>query len=185
MGYTHYFTPKTVTDDKWKEFVDTCKKLHKNLPSKTDTAGGYFEDDDLVICGGQGRDEPKFDLDGIWFNGNESKNLDHETFSIERERHNWNFCKTARKPYDLLVVACLIAANEILGYDVSSDGEWEEWKAGIKLYMETIYSDGPDKDGMKCILPEFIFNDEDGTKYDNFENKYNIMDYIDSLFVVK
>ena len=43
------------------------------------------------------------------------------------------FCKTDRKPYDSVVVACLLAAKHHLGaaIKVSSDGRWnEEWKLG-------------------------------------------------------
>ena len=159
MGYTHYYTPTTVTTDKWKEFVDTCKKLHKNLPSKTNTAGGYYEDEILKICDGMGEGEPQIDLDGIIFNGNEDKGLAHETLLIGKDDIDWSFCKTARKPYDLLVCAVLIAANEILGYDVSSDGNFEDWKPAINYYLRTMYVEMPDNDGMRLILPNFLYKE--------------------------
>ena len=182
MGYTHYWTPKVATADKFKEFAATCKKLHKALPDTSETAGGYASDDKIKIRGWDGTGKPTFKDDGISFNGDGDNG--HETFSIDPKKDDWNFCKTARKPYDLLVVACLIAAHEILGYEVSSDGSFEDWKPAIEFYMDTFYAESPDKDGMKLILPEFLFEDEGGTEYYKYENKYNIMDYIKSLFVV-
>ena len=45
------------------------------------------------------------------------------------------FCKTAQKPYDKYVVACLIIAKSIFGKDVniSSNESLEEWQEGKKL----------------------------------------------------
>jgi len=125
MGYTHYWTPKAEnTKKEFKEFSEACKKLHDNLPETTDTAGGYSKADPLEIRGGIGEGEPAFTADVVWFNGNAERDLDHETFGISRTNTDnlWNFCKTARKPYDLLVVACLLAAVDILDYSFSSDG---------------------------------------------------------------
>jgi len=156
MGYTHYYTPKAATDSKWEKFVTTCKTLHKNLPKTTNTAGGYHENDKLVICGGIGTGLPQIDINGVIFNGNKDKGLDHETLWIKKDELDWSFTKTARKPYDLLVCAVLIAANEILGYDISSDGDFEDWKPAINYYLRTIYSEMPKDKEMKLILPEFL-----------------------------
>ena len=60
-------------------------------------------------------------------------------------------CKTERKPYDAIVVACLLVAKHHLGaaIEVSSDGNWEdEWlngayedtQSGVKVY-EHIFPD--------------------------------------------
>jgi hypothetical protein len=125
MGYTHYWTNKPRTEKSWKSFTAACKKLHKNLPKTTDTAGGYHEDDPLEIAGGLGEGKPLFNKNMVWFNGkDDERDLGHETFCVQNTEHkaDWSFCKTARKPYDLLVVACLIAGwqNDILRF--SSDG---------------------------------------------------------------
>lgn len=183
MGYTHYWTLKKADNKTWKEFVAACKELHKALPETSETAGGYYADGKIVICGWDGTGKPEFKLSGISFNGDEETGNNHETFLIEKENTDWNFCKTARKPYDLLVCACLIAAKEILGYEVRSDGDFEDWKPAIAFYMDTFYAEAPDRDGMKTILPEFLFDKEDGTEYYEYKNKYSVMDYINSLFV--
>jgi len=68
----------------------------------------------------------------------------HETFVLSRlnYREEWqsgdsnmlfNFCKTARKPYDLFVCSCLIIAKNHLKNDikVTSDGEQHDWAEAI------------------------------------------------------
>lgn len=123
MGYTHYYLPLTKpTKGQWNEFLTVCKKLYKNLPEKINTAGGCYENETLTISGWNGQGKPKFNKKEVRFNG--SNELGHETFSIyfHTPVKNFNFCKTARKPYDLLVVACLIAAYQYLDYRFSSDG---------------------------------------------------------------
>jgi hypothetical protein len=71
----------------------------------------------------------------------------HETFLFQRKeeirdyqtaegaKRAFVFCKTAQKPYDKYVVACLIIAKSIFGKDVniSSDGDLEDWQEGKKL----------------------------------------------------
>lgn len=183
MGYTHYWTPKAATPTKWDEYVATCKKLHKALPTKTNTAGGYHSDDEIRICDGLGEGKPDFNGEGICFNGDDERGLSHETFSITPKGVDWNFCKTARKPYDLLVCACLIAAHEILGYEVSSDGGFGDWKPAIEFYLKTIYAELPDKEGLKLILPDFLFENIKSLSVDKKE--YTPYDYLKSLFVVQ
>jgi len=151
MGYTHYFNGNASTESKFKEFSEVCKKLHDNLPEKTDTAGGYHKDDKLIIGDGRGHlnettgDVPIFDNRMVCFNG--VGDLAHETFLIEKKGTD-DFCKTARKPYDLLVVACLIAAWQILGYTFSSDGfnrdgSCDDLQPAIDFYNEVMQPKEP------------------------------------------
>lgn len=176
MGYTHYWTPKKVSEDKFKDFARTCKELYKNLPKTTDTAGGYHLDDQLEIRGWDGTGKPTFTLKEISFNGNSERNLDHETFRIAFNEFEWSFCKTERKPYDLLVCACLIAARDIMGWEVRSDGNIFGWKPAIEFYLDTIYDfkgETPTEDQMKAILPEFLFDEQKGSQW---QEPYNLME---------
>ena len=50
------------------------------------------------------------------------------------------FTKTARKPYDILVVACLILGQRHFGkkdFRISSDGDIADWMAGLDLVNQT------------------------------------------------
>jgi len=171
MGYTHYWTPKVVTEEKFAEFSKTCKKLHDNLPNTSKTAGGYHSNETIEICGWDGTGKPEFSDVMVSFNGNQDKDLDHETFNVQADKTEWNFCKTARKPYDLLVCACLIAAHEQLDYEVSSDGDLEDWKDAIEFYMDTIKNTksifaSTKKKLANKILPEFLVNELNGIEED-------------------
>jgi hypothetical protein len=136
MGYTHYWIPKESTKEDFQKFSAACKKLHDSLPKTTDTAGGYSSDDPLEIRGGMGEGTPAFTPELVWFNGNAERDLDHETFVIDHTDNDSNFCKTARKPYDLLVVACLLAAVDILDYRFSSDGftDYFDERNSVKIH---------------------------------------------------
>jgi hypothetical protein len=121
MGYTHYWIGKRSTDENWNKFREACEKLYQNLPEKTDTAGGFYKDSKLNIGSGSGKGKPVFDGVMVDFNGRGNE-LSNEGFRIVKHAGDWDFCKTARKPYDLLVVAVLIAAWQILDYRFDSDG---------------------------------------------------------------
>lgn len=156
MGYTHYWKSSTFKSEeektkKFDKFFEVCRKLYENRPKQSLSAGGYYADADLLIANGQGEGEPFFGdrfLDAksdqeygrvVWFNGYTPKSsafedLSHETFMISEKKNEGDFCKTARKPYDLLVCACLIAAGKILGYQINTDGTLEDWKPAFEFY---------------------------------------------------
>lgn len=141
MGYTHYWKAKKSNATKFKAFSNTCKKLYENLPEFSKNAGGYYENDKIEIANAIGKGNPEFNDTHIAFNG-KGDELAHESFIIDNNNYDFNFCKTARKPYDLLVVACLIAAYEILDYRFSSDGINEkccdDLQPAIDFYNEVI-----------------------------------------------
>ena len=151
MGYTHYwsFEPNKVKDSKtllrkFKKASKQIKKFSEWLPNKG-----------ITICGGLGEGKPIFNETEIWFNGDGSEGLDHETFGIHWSRPTlhgeWrDFCKTARKPYDILVCFVLITFAEVFpeAFQFSSDGNIEdnEWKFAVEYYE--IFT------GKKAILPQ-------------------------------
>lgn len=109
MGFTRYWnrTDEPITAgfvSFVKEVVDDCEKRG------------------ITICGGDGSGKPYIETDAICINGNGEKNLEHETFYIGPAT-GFNFCKTARKPYDYAVKTILDEAQSCgLVRDVSSDG---------------------------------------------------------------
>ncbi len=53
-------------------------------------------------------------------------------------RRGFNFCKTGGFPYDAVVTAALIAARDCFApavLAIGSDGEWDDWAPGAKLYQ--------------------------------------------------
>ena len=153
MGYTHYYTTKKVTPKVWGVIVKDCKKLFNNMPKHSKSSGGYYENYPLEIFNdGNGetdinsmfRDETDvnsmFSKLEIRFNGvSRGEDLGHETFVLEPTAKS-DFCKTARKPYDLMVQACLLVYQYhspktiTLGTDGCAE-DWEEAENFIKTVL--------------------------------------------------
>jgi hypothetical protein len=143
MGYTHYFyTPKQITDSEWDTLLGRVRTLHTALP------------DGLLIRGGFGTGEPVFNRDVIWFNGDTVSGESYETLRIDKKADTtsyayhsadrngglcFNFCKTARMPYDLFVCAVLIALKDSVPKSkVGTDGDAEDWADALEFYNNTM-----------------------------------------------
>ena len=110
MGYTRYWkrTDKEITEEfiaEVNEILEECK------------AHG------IIIKDGWGEHEPIVSLDEIEINGNAETGLDHESFYLGNEKSDFEFCKTARKPYDFAVREILNVAEKYgLVTNVRCDG---------------------------------------------------------------
>jgi hypothetical protein len=151
MGYTHYwkYNPNEIlnTEELRKKFLQAVcwidkahKMIKKNKFIHKGQAGGYYDDVPCIIRGGHGEGKPMINESQVWFNGDAKKEMDHETFGIRwcgNEREN-DFCKTARKPYDLLVCVSLLAFkhafNDYKVFRFSSDGDNSEWETAKDLF---------------------------------------------------
>jgi hypothetical protein len=156
IGYTNYWTyqPNEILDTeelrkKFLQAVCWINKAHKMI--KRDKfihkgqAGGFYDDQPCIIRGGLGQGKPMINESQVWFNGDAKKGLDHETFGIR-----WfpsggevkGFCKTARKPYDLLVCVSLLAFKHAFDNPVvfrfSSDGDNADWATAKHLFASII-----------------------------------------------
>ena len=125
MGYTHYWRPtRDLTEDEWDNIRQVAKTILKdnhgiildNEPTDSQNLSITY---DSILCNGIGDDG-------------------HETFYLTRKmRNDFEFCKTAQKPYDKYIVAMLIAVAQITdSISVSSDGDQEDWLEGLQLYVE-------------------------------------------------
>jgi len=128
MGYTHYWELKRkLSDEKWNEIVSDCKTLSELLPKHSTSSGGLFKDEPLQL------DDNSYFGKFIQFNGIE--NLGHEDFFFTNTP-TAGFCKTNRKPYDLMVQICILTFVHHLGDDLiktSSDGESDDWEESRKI----------------------------------------------------
>lgn len=134
MGYTHYFTQKrNLKVSEMEALANATAKIIRatNVPV-------IWEYDE------PGK-PPEITKDLIRFNGVGDDG--HETFWLPRQRpkreawqdkdtHGFLFCKTARKPYDIIVVAVLCAAHRIApgAFAIGSDGDAEDWDDGLALF---------------------------------------------------
>lgn len=137
MGYTHYWNiPISFNNNDFRNFAKECSLLIRHAPKKTTSAGGFYKDSRLELAGWDGNGMPLITDDTVSFNG--LGKLSHETFLITSKCEGFGFCKTARKPYDLLVVACLESAKKHLKAEVSSDGSSADLRAGKYFYKKII-----------------------------------------------
>ena len=133
MGYTHYFPQTdTVNQSDWKAFTDDVQKILDT----TDVKISWESDQPARV--------PQVDGTVVRFNGTDlGDDEGHETFWLPRvlSPNEWEtdggsfiFCKTARKPYDVVVTAVLCIVNEQLPqFKITSDGYPEEWLEGVAL----------------------------------------------------
>ena len=122
MGYTHYWRGSNIDKTKLAAAIDDMALVGAKVnhyPAGPD---------------GSGDAEFSFDPKGVYFNGIGEDS--YEAFCIDS---NWSgefgFCKTAHKPYDEAVTACLCLLKHNLGDSVNirSDGTVEEWEDGLHL----------------------------------------------------
>lgn len=142
MGYTHYwYREKEADRDAFKSWSEDVIRLADS---------GRL---DFAVCGGDGTGLPEITEDVVCFNGDGANGLDHETFRIARVHEDpysfadedgllFDFCKTARKPYDLLVCAALIRAKVYFPrWRVSSDGDPEDWEDAAALCRDVFHEE--------------------------------------------
>jgi len=133
MGYTHYFQKVGTTRDdalRFEMFANGARTI-------IEYATKY---DNIQIADGMGDELDKWEITNemIRFNGYGADA--HETFYWNINESGFNFCKTARKPYDAVITACLIHLKECYGsaVNIGSDGYWSEWSDGARLYRNAL-----------------------------------------------
>ncbi|GLA07664.1 hypothetical protein AnigIFM60653_008902 [Aspergillus niger] len=142
MGYTHYYG---VRDNHSTEWISAWPQLVQDARRVVDAT-------DIPLSGPT--DDPRDDhvtpplvneVEGIDING--VARSSHEPLIIHlRDTKNFEFVKTARKPYDT-VVGCILLQAHVLApkqFRLSSDGYWDEmeWKLARNLY-ESLWPDQP------------------------------------------
>jgi hypothetical protein len=125
MGYTHYWNVQRDADR--DKLVEAGREMAKVVEAAGD-----------LVAGWNGVGSPTLDptTGEVRFNGRDNgvDDLSHETFVwppdledsfLQDKPYVFTFCKTAQKPYDVAVVACLLVAERVMGdaIEVSSDAQ--------------------------------------------------------------
>ncbi|OXV08650.1 hypothetical protein Egran_03587 [Elaphomyces granulatus] len=116
MGYTHYWGNKDPSPEDEQVWKDFWPQLVSDAAIIIDRAGvpiqRDYEDTRPPLLSVQ----EGIYLNGVGFDG-------YETFAMDPSG-SWGFCKTAHKPYDVVVAAILLRASVLMGkaFYVSSDG---------------------------------------------------------------
>lgn len=145
MGYTHYFKQnKPVSDEQWNAFEKDAKVVLEHIQKNLGIVLTSNDSNGVII-----------NSQRVNLNGDDSCDLDHETFYLEKDYRDFNFCKTARKPYDLAVCSLLLLAHEHMPnhHDIRSDGSFEEWQEAMELNAKLL--------GRAYKLPEGVDSSEE------------------------
>lgn len=140
MGYTHYFTQtRDYTPDEW---AGVCEDISTLLRFSINAQGIPIGN-----ASGDRPSKPEIGPERIRFNG--MGDDAHETFVVNRirtldewqspDRLGWDFCKTARKPYDTVVTAALCYLSTVCEtHEVSSDGSGKDFVPGLELARQAL-----------------------------------------------
>jgi len=132
MGYTHYWQFKAAPrgqanaiETEYQRAMQDCQRVIRQYYKENGGLSGYSAHTAIGAYGG-------LNVNGKGEEGHETFAM-REHFSQNLEDSGFGFCKTARKPYDLVVTACLAILKHRLGacIEVSSDGDAQEWRDGV------------------------------------------------------
>lgn len=131
MGYTHYFsTLRQLTAEEWSRLSADVRTILETVEHRCEVR--------LANGAGDRGSKPEFTDSHIAFNG--SGDDAHETFTISGAPER-DFCKTARKPYDVAAAAvlCYLSCFHELGeettpraFHVQSDGKGSDFALGLE-----------------------------------------------------
>lgn len=158
MGYTHYWQQKRdFTPDEMRHIGESvgliiAAAVGRIYPYERYANGAMVPvEHALEICNGMAASGTSAEItaERIAFNGTDEGDMGHETFifadqrslpyeGADPDRLGWAFCKTARKPYDVVVTAVLTYLAADWGFEVSSDGDVPDWEAGVALAEEAL-----------------------------------------------
>lgn len=134
MGYTHYWEFKKPakgeadkTEKTYQSAIKQCARIVKAYYAVNGGLSGFTAHTPIAKYGG-------LQVNGKGDDAHEPFSM-REYFKQNLEDNGGDFCKTARKPYDIVVVACLIVLKHRLKdlIVVSSDGYTDDWEEGLRL----------------------------------------------------
>ena len=210
MGYTHYWKfnlDYEINSEKWKEIVDDFNKIldvEINIGNNNIYAGTGGMTSLRKILEPYSNQKLEITDEEIRFNGREEGDRGHETFSLQRKsdkrledyasrlarKYIFDFCKTARKPYDIVVCCLLVILKHRLGnmIEISSDGkDWTNdegkyyeidgaWSDAIKICVENLSYDLNYDDILEHLFDEFLM-----VNYRLGVNNKKEIDFVDQL----
>ena len=164
MGYTHYW-----------DFVDNCS-LYDFSTAIADCTK-IIKASPVPLGNWDGEGEPTLTDKEVHFNGSEDDCYEDFKVSLQAshgsksDKCNW-FCKTAQKPYDIVVVACLCALEDRLGknFQARSDGAPDEWEEGKDLACKIL---GRDIKIPQNVIDQVTMRDEYREQYQKDHPEYN------------
>lgn len=143
-------TPAKMDAEKFKTLSEELQTISGLLP-KPESSHQIKEV--IILAGGDGAGKPEFTEDLIMFNGDATTGMEHETFEIERVCENacigekglvFKFCKTNRKPFDLMVKISMLRLKYYFPVsEISCDGGAADWKEAKIIYKKAFGENAP------------------------------------------
>lgn len=147
MGFTHYWKPGKKNTTVPTARIDAANQAIKIILS---------EHKDILANGsGDEGTQPEEEAGHLYYNGIGDEA--HETMVVHTDPAGlpaFSFCKTARKEYDKVVVACLATLAYHWGdaIDISSDGDPDDWQEGFTIAAKHI--EASDKENLLTLIGE-------------------------------
>ena len=137
MGYTHYWkitqrldSPNELHHISWYDFLEDVEQI---------ISFGYshFE---YAVADPMGERLQDYEISDKYIALNGFGSEAHESFVFTPAVIEFDFCKTAQKPYDNVVTAILILAKEYFPewLEVTSDGTKADWQKGYYLFRASM-----------------------------------------------
>ena len=172
MGYTHYYTILDPTQP--LRCSEIAQDIQNIILASEVPIGDGSEDPNS---------QPILEHDLVWLNGIGDEA--HETlcyppgFEWNREfrppeSEGFSFCKTARKPYDVVVCAALLAIKHHQGdnVEITSDGKFDdEWQPAYRLYRRATRRELP-PEFREYERPEELLQDKDEASQERVKNEF-------------
>jgi hypothetical protein len=136
MGYTHYWRHAELPADLFAEITADAKAIVAASP--------------VPLAGFDGTGAPEFSDFEFMLNG--ANPDDYETFGLNRDATDYDFCKTGQRPYDVVVTAILLRAAALafardVKFEFWSDGDLDvDWAAGREL-VGKVFGRGKEQEG--------------------------------------
>jgi hypothetical protein len=131
MGYSHYWNCiNEPTDEQWATICSSFTRLVKEGQMLALLHHTSFP----KICVEYDHDAPP-EINDRYIRFNGYGDAGYETMYLERAIGRRGLCKTRQNPYDLVVTALLILVfyHAPDCYHIRSDGDTEDWQAGLEL----------------------------------------------------
>lgn len=143
MGYTHYWyrDESLMFPQDALDFYAEFTRYAVQIIQTAEKQGVQLADPSGQHLGAWRVDGESVRLNGYAENSHESfvwEKVCPEPQDWVKESGYFDFCKTAQKPYDVVVTALLLGAREAYGdaVRISSDGSPSEWEDGVRLFRE-------------------------------------------------